>query len=191
MSRRRNCALCRPSSPAADPMPTPLPDATDDPAPALAEHTAACLSLHSEAQPHEALAFRPPRHVHRSDQHLLGASTLQEGRHGAIPAGLQWITRSQPPDRCGSHRLNVALRRIAIAPLRIQEPAQAFLACRRAPGKSTREALRETPCGTPLKRAERVCSTRSTLNNGRLWRWRVDIGATHVATVGEARPVSR
>jgi putative transposase len=45
----------------------------------LAEEVESFLTLYNEVRPHEALDFRPPLHVHRSDQHLFGASTLQEG----------------------------------------------------------------------------------------------------------------
>jgi len=44
----------------------------------LAEEVESFLALHNEVRPHEALAFKPPLHAHRSDQHLFGASTLRE-----------------------------------------------------------------------------------------------------------------
>ncbi len=40
------------------------------------------------------------------------------------------------------HRLNCALHRIAVTQLRVHEPAQAFLARKRAEGKTKREAPR-------------------------------------------------
>lgn len=45
----------------------------------LAEEVEAFLGTFNEVRPREALDFRPPLHVHRSSQHLFGASTLQEG----------------------------------------------------------------------------------------------------------------
>jgi putative transposase len=45
----------------------------------LAEEVASFLTLYNEVRPHDALDFRLPLHVHRSGQHLFGASTLQEG----------------------------------------------------------------------------------------------------------------
>lgn len=45
-------------------------------------------------------------------------------------------------NRRGNRQLNAALHRIALTQLRMHEPAQAFVARKRAEGKSTREALR-------------------------------------------------
>ncbi len=45
-------------------------------------------------------------------------------------------------NRRGNRQLNAALHRIAITQMRTHEPAQAFMARKRAEGKSTREALR-------------------------------------------------
>jgi len=45
----------------------------------LAEEVESFLSLYKEVRPDEAQDFRLPLDVHRSDQHLLGASSLQEG----------------------------------------------------------------------------------------------------------------
>ena len=45
-------------------------------------------------------------------------------------------------NRRGNRRLNAALHRIAITQLRCHEPAQAYVARKRAEGKSTREGLR-------------------------------------------------
>jgi len=45
-------------------------------------------------------------------------------------------------NRRGNRRLNAALHRMAVTQMRMHPPAQAFLARKRAEGKSTREALR-------------------------------------------------
>jgi len=45
-------------------------------------------------------------------------------------------------NRRGNRQLNAALHRIAATQLRMHEPAQLFVARKRAEGKSTREALR-------------------------------------------------
>jgi transposase len=45
-------------------------------------------------------------------------------------------------NRRGNRQLNCALHRIAITQMRTHEPAQAFLARKRAEGKTKREALR-------------------------------------------------
>jgi transposase len=45
-------------------------------------------------------------------------------------------------NRRGNRQLNAALHRIALTRLRMYEPAQLFVARKRAEGKSTREALR-------------------------------------------------
>ena len=45
-------------------------------------------------------------------------------------------------NRRGNRQLNAALHRIALTQLRMHAPAQAFVARKRAEGKSTREALR-------------------------------------------------
>ena len=45
-------------------------------------------------------------------------------------------------NRRGNRQLNCALHRIAVTQMRMHEPAQAFLARKRAEGKTKREALR-------------------------------------------------
>jgi transposase len=45
-------------------------------------------------------------------------------------------------NRRGNRQLNCALHRIAVTQMRMHEPAQIFVARKRAEGKSTREALR-------------------------------------------------
>jgi transposase InsO family protein len=44
----------------------------------LAEEVTSYLSLYNEVRPHESLGQRPPLVVHRADQHLFQALTLQE-----------------------------------------------------------------------------------------------------------------
>jgi hypothetical protein len=65
-------------------MPTPVPDAIEDPATILVEEVAAYLSIDNELRPHEAVDFRPRRQVHRTSQHLFWASTLQEDGHDGL-----------------------------------------------------------------------------------------------------------
>jgi transposase len=55
-------------------------------------------------------------------------------------------------NRRGNRQLNAALHRIAVTQLRMHEPAQLFVARKRAEGKSTREALR---CLMGLTRSDR------------------------------------
>jgi hypothetical protein len=49
-----------------------------DQAATLAEEVESFLILYNEVRPHESLGWRAPLAMHRADQHLFGALTLQE-----------------------------------------------------------------------------------------------------------------